>query len=116
MCDAHASNFCIPHSPTRQRVGRRSRSNDHLVFFAVRRTAAIPFPVVGIGNLIPVLSNTIRVYPSSLYKDGHSTQDPPSNDTKQAWLRDNLTMQSYFYKFRALLVVKLLGLLIIVSL
>lgn len=55
-CDPHAPNCCIPHSPTRQRVGRRSRSNDHLVFFVVRRTAAIPFSVVGIGDLIPVLS------------------------------------------------------------
>lgn len=96
-CDPHAPNCCIPHSPTRQRVGRRSRSNDHLVFFVVRRTAAIPFSVVGIGDLIPVLSkitdnklngssyfelsNTIRVYPRSLDKDDHSTQEPPSDDT-----------------------------------
>lgn len=95
-CDPHAPNCCIPHSPTRQRVGRRSRS-DHLVFFVVRRTAAIPFSVVGIGDLIPVLSkitdnklngssyfelsNTIRVYPRSLDKDDHSTQEPPSDDT-----------------------------------
>ena len=48
-------------------------------------------------------SKTVRVYLWSIEKDNHLTNNPPTDNTKQAWLRDDA---HYFYKYEVLLTMR----------
>ena len=41
------------------------------------------------GNNYVEWSITVRIYHWSVEKDDHLTDDPPKDDTKKAWLRDD---------------------------